>query len=69
MTDLAVDPAAQGRGVGRLLLARAVERLTAAGHPRLGLAVTRGNDRARRLYDALGFTEHLAAWTFVLPPR
>lgn len=67
VTDLAVAPTAQGRGVGRLLLTEAVDRLSGAGHRGLGLAVTRANTGARRLYDTLGFVERFAAWTFLLP--
>jgi GNAT superfamily N-acetyltransferase len=64
ITDLFVDPAAQGRGVGKALLGLAIERLTAAGRPTLGLAVTLGNP-ARRLYESLGFVDHGAFWNLI----
>ncbi|MFF8473849.1 GNAT family N-acetyltransferase [Streptomyces sp. NPDC015414] len=42
-----------GTGVGRSLLAEAVERC--AGHPRMFLWVLRENTRARRFYERAGF--------------
>ncbi|MET0158935.1 MAG: GNAT family N-acetyltransferase, partial [Acidimicrobiales bacterium] len=64
ITDLFVDPAAQGHGAGRALLGHAIERLTASGRDRLGLAVTVGNP-ARRLYGALGFVEQGTRWNLI----
>ena len=65
VTDVCVTPDAQGQGLGRAMLAHAIGRLGADGEPSLGLAVTRGSP-ARPLYDALGFVERLASWTFDL---
>jgi GNAT superfamily N-acetyltransferase len=65
VTDLCVDPAAQGQGLGRALLAHAVTHLAADGHTTLGLAVTRGSP-ARRLYEDAGFVARFAAWTLEL---
>ncbi|WP_344245153.1 GNAT family N-acetyltransferase [Actinocorallia libanotica] len=53
---LAVDPAAQGRGVGRLLLEAAVAEARRQGASKLTLRVLSGNTTARRLYERLGFT-------------
>ena len=64
ITDLFVHPAAQCRGVGWALLAHAIHRLSAAGRPTLGLAVTRGNP-AQRLYEALGFVVLGTRWNLV----
>ncbi|MET0489743.1 MAG: GNAT family N-acetyltransferase [Acidimicrobiales bacterium] len=64
ITDLFVDPSAQGHGVGRALLGHALTQLTASGRDRLGLAVTAGNP-ARRLYEALGFVEQGTRWNLV----
>ncbi|HEY5887582.1 MAG TPA: GNAT family N-acetyltransferase, partial [Acidimicrobiales bacterium] len=64
ITDLFVDPSAQGHGVGRALLGHALTQLTASGRDRLGLAVTLGNP-ARRLYEALGFVEQGTRWNLV----
>ena len=64
ITDLFVDPSAQGHGVGRALLGHALTQLTASGRDRLGLAVTLANP-ARRLYEALGFVEQGTRWNLV----
>lgn len=52
--DLAVAPAAQGRGLGAALLAYAMRGTLDAGLATAGLTVTDGNP-ARRLYDRMGF--------------
>lgn len=49
------DPAWQGRGVGRALMTAAIERARTAGARAVSLDVVWGNDRARRLYESLGF--------------
>ncbi len=64
ITDLFVDPAAEGQGAGKALLGHAIEQLTAAGRPTLGLAVTLGNPAAR-LYEALGFVVLGNRWNLV----
>jgi GNAT superfamily N-acetyltransferase len=43
------------KGVGRLLMGRAVERLTQTGRDDITLWVLEANDRARRFYAELGF--------------
>jgi RimJ/RimL family protein N-acetyltransferase len=52
---LAVDPAHQGRGLGRRLVAAAVEEARARGARRLRLRVLGHNAAARRVYEACGF--------------
>lgn len=52
---VAVVPEARGRGVARALLRRLLDRGRAAGHAAAGIAVTLGNEPARRVYEALGF--------------
>ena len=64
ITDVFVEPSAQGRGVGRHLLAHAVHALSAAGRPRLGLAVTLATP-ARALYEAVGFVELGTSHVFI----
>ncbi len=54
-----VDPAAQGRGIARRLIVRAVESLRADGEPRIFLNVTGGNRAAIHLYRSLGFRRSL----------
>ncbi|MFF2848972.1 GNAT family N-acetyltransferase [Streptomyces sp. NPDC058001] len=53
---LYVRPDTFSTGVGRTLLTRAVRDRTADGHRRLLLWVLKENHRARRFYEAAGFT-------------
>ena len=60
---LAVDRSAQGRGLGRLLLADALKRVVAAGETvaMYALIVDAANDGAKRFYERFGFaplTDH-----------
>ena len=55
--SLAVLPAARRRGVGRRLLAEAIDRLVEAGVRRLVLEVAENNAAARGLYAGAGFAE------------
>ncbi|MFI1166238.1 GNAT family N-acetyltransferase [Streptomyces sp. NPDC020801] len=50
-----VDPARYGGGAGGALLAEAVRQCAAAGHVRMYLWVLKGNTRARRFYERVGF--------------
>jgi ribosomal protein S18 acetylase RimI-like enzyme len=52
---LAVDPAHQGRGVGRALLEAAASEAAARGARRLTLRVLGPNAGARALYESCGF--------------
>lgn len=54
---IAVDPSAQGRGVGRALMQVAVERAVAAGFESMHLSVHTDNDRALAFYRSLGWRE------------
>ncbi|WP_278488514.1 GNAT family N-acetyltransferase [Achromobacter insolitus] len=51
--QIQIDPAFQGRGLGRRLLQRVLDEADAEGVP-VTLSVLKGNP-ARRLYEALGF--------------
>src|SRR5262249_36605079 len=55
ITNLAVDPAWRGEGIGRLLLGTLLIHHRAAGARRAFLEVRPGNVEARRLYQGLGF--------------
>lgn len=55
---LAVDPDAQGRGVGAALVAACVARARAAGKKRLSLQTTAPMTTAQRLYERAGFRRH-----------
>lgn len=52
---IAVDPAAQGRGIGRQALAFAVGALSGAGARRVALSTQETNHRSQRLYESAGF--------------
>ena len=52
---IAVDPALQGRGIGRALVEAAVDEARRRGARRLTLHVLGHNEAARRLYAACGF--------------
>jgi GNAT superfamily N-acetyltransferase len=58
LEDLFVRRRAQGRGLGRVLVAAAVERARARGCRRVELDVDEDNAPARALYRAAGFDEH-----------
>jgi len=53
---LVVDPAAQGRGIGALLMSECLERARAAGKGRMVLSTSTVMTAAHRLYERLGFT-------------
>ena len=55
MRMLAVEPAAQGRGVGARLVAACVERAVAAKKSRLLLHTTAPMTTAHRIYERAGF--------------
>jgi ribosomal protein S18 acetylase RimI-like enzyme len=52
---VAVRPEARGRGIAKTLLRAIVAEGKRLGHSQVGIAVTNGNEPARRVYEALGF--------------
>lgn len=60
---LYVDRTAQGRGIGRALLAAALAHPRLAGARRVFLTVWEQNERALRLYESVGF-ERCGTTTF-----
>ena len=52
---VAVVDSAEGRGVGAALMRAAEDWARRHGYPRLHLNVFAGNDRARRMYERLGY--------------
>ena len=56
LAQIAVLPELQRVGVGRALLSHSLAKLRAAGYETLTLMVSRGNERAQKLYESLGFT-------------
>lgn len=55
---VAVHPCRQGRGLGGIVVAEALRRLTLDGHQRAVLYVDADNSRAQRLYTQHGFAVH-----------
>ena len=55
VAQVAVDPSAERRGVGRLLMGAACATAREAGCARMTLLVDDRNTRARRLYEQAGF--------------
>jgi ribosomal protein S18 acetylase RimI-like enzyme len=52
---MALVASARGRGLGRRILVALVDAVRASGAPAVSLSVEDGNDRARALYESLGF--------------
>jgi ribosomal protein S18 acetylase RimI-like enzyme len=63
VVDIVVAREGEGRGVGRFLLAAAEQWAKDRGCRLLSLNVFEGNDRARRVYEQVGFT---VEWTRML---
>lgn len=63
----AVDPARQGRGIGRDVLRRVCHQLRREGVDRIGLEVEVANDHALALYTSLGFVRVTTEDYFALP--
>jgi ribosomal protein S18 acetylase RimI-like enzyme len=53
--DIEIDEAEQGHGFGRSAMLAAEQLMTDAGFRGIGLNVFGFNERARRLYDSLGY--------------
>lgn len=54
ITNLLVDPARRGEGLGRRLIIELMRRAVGQGAKHLTLEVRTGNESARRLYESLG---------------
>lgn len=78
MRMLAVDPDAQGRGVGKVLASACLDRARLAGKRRLVLHTTPWMSVAQTMYERLGFHRdeerdvrrdglHLMAYSFLIP--
>jgi len=65
IVQVCVAPEAQGLGLGRELLRRAVHATAEGGARRVSLTVTAANTRALRLYDRFGFREQRRFCAFV----
>lgn len=56
---IAITRAAEGRGVGRALMAHAEEWARARGHRSITLSVFEGNRRAQALYERVGYATEM----------
>jgi ribosomal protein S18 acetylase RimI-like enzyme len=52
---LAVDPGAQGKGLGRRLMAHVERALAELGCPKLNIMIRSDNERVAAFYSALGY--------------
>lgn len=68
VSDLVVAPHAEGRGIGRALMAAAEDWSVAQGHRLLALNVFEENHRARALYERLGYRADTTKMVKVLRP-
>jgi ribosomal protein S18 acetylase RimI-like enzyme len=68
VSDLVVAAGAEGRGAGSALLAAAENWSRGRGHRLLTLNVFEENQRARRLYDRLGYRTDTIRMVKVLEP-
>jgi len=68
--QVSVDPGAQGRGLGTLLVSECLQALARQGLRTASLSVTVGNRRASAIYERLGFRLHreFGAHAWVRPP-
>jgi ribosomal protein S18 acetylase RimI-like enzyme len=55
LDSLAVDPAYQGRGIAKALLAAFETVAAERGHDRIALIVESDNENARRIYEKIGY--------------
>lgn len=56
--DVVVQPDCQGQGVGRRMMAHAVEQARQAGCYKLALSSNRKRHAAHAFYESLGFAQH-----------
>ncbi len=64
--DVVVDKACQGQGIGRQMMAHALQRAKEAGCYKLALSSNRKRKDAHAFYESLGFQQH--GLSFVMEP-
>jgi ribosomal protein S18 acetylase RimI-like enzyme len=69
ISDLAVDSAFEGQGIGRILLNKAEEWARVQGCSLLTLYVFSNNLRARKVYEKLGFHEEVTKYVKLLSQK
>lgn len=65
--DVAVDPAHQGRGIGRAMMAHAISVARDKGCYKLALSSNLERAKAHAFYDSLGFERH--GYSFLVHPQ
>jgi len=55
LDTISVDPSAQGKGIGKLLIVAGIDWAGKLRHKKVGLLVDVNNDRALKLYQNMGF--------------
>lgn len=63
LTDIVVDPAHRGQGIGRLLLNASIAALEARGVPRVVLSTAEQNETAQKLFASAGFRRTMIEMT------
>ena len=63
--DVAVAPTRQGQGIGRAMMAHAIEQCREAGCYKLALSSNLKREGAHQFYESLGFERH--GYSFVVP--
>jgi ribosomal protein S18 acetylase RimI-like enzyme len=56
VSDVVVAASAEGRGIGKALMHAAEDWARERGYPMIQLHVLVGNDRARSMYERLGYS-------------
>ena len=64
--DVVVDSACQGQGIGRQMMAHALQLAKEAGCYKLALSSNRKRKDAHAFYESLGFQQH--GLSFVMEP-
>jgi GNAT superfamily N-acetyltransferase len=62
--DVAVSPSHQGKGIGRAMMAHALEECRKAGCYKLALSSNLKRENAHQFYESLGFKRH--GYSFVI---
>jgi len=65
--DVAVDPAAQGHGIGKAMMHHAMALATKSGCYKLALSSNLKRDKAHAFYESLGFERHGYSFHMPLP--
>ena len=69
ISDIAVDSAFEGRGIGRMLLETAENWSREQGYALLTLFVFAGNTHAQQVYEKSGFAQDIIRYAKVIDPK